>query len=374
MVNGMEISNRLRIDRDADTPIVVQLTEQLTWLIASGVVEAGDTLPTIRDLADELGIHMHTVREAYHRLEADRLVSVRTRRGTVVLPFDAVHIAGNQPEQRSFLVGVLVPAPVAVYRPFLQGIQEAAASHGWLPLIASTHDNPFLTERYLHQLITKNVDGFIVTSPGEIARLEQAVDTARLPPLIYVDAPHITHDSVNADSEGAAFAATGHLLEHGHRRIGLITAPLDWENVAPCYAGYRRALEQAGLEVDRELIVEVPDFDLQSGYRGASELIDRQPMVEAVFVVADALALGALQALRERGVAVPGDIAIASYNDIESAALVSPPLTTAVFPAYEMGIQAALRLSELVAGRDLEREAIILDCPLVIRESCGCNQ
>jgi DNA-binding LacI/PurR family transcriptional regulator len=369
----MGITARLRIAKDADMPIVVQLTEQLTWLIASGLVKTDERLPPIRELADELGVHMHTVREAYHRLEAAHLVSIRTRTGTVVLPLAVDSLAGKDVDPRSFLIGVLLPGPAAIYQPFIQGIQNAAAPYGWIPLVVYTQDNPFLTQRYTHQLIAKQVDGLIVTSPGEVARFERMIQSEHLPPIVYVDAPHISQNSVSPNAEQAAYQATQHLVEHGHSRIGIITAPLDWENVEPCYLGYKRAFEEAGLRLEPDLIIEVSDFFPHSGYEGAMRLMKASERPEAVFAIADALAFGVMKACRELDLQVPGDVAMASYGDVESAAITEPELTTAHIPAYEMGSEAVKRLQTLFGGVVEVHEPFFLDCPLIIRRSCGCK-
>ncbi len=373
MKTTSKISERLRIAIEADTPIVVQLTEQLTWLIASGMISVGETLPPIRQLADEIGVHMHTVREAYHRLEAANLVSIRTRTGTIVLPLGSESFAREGTDLRSFLIGVLVPGPAAIYQPFIQGIQEASLPYGWMPLVAYTQDNPFLTQRYTHQLIAKQVDGLIVTSPGEIARFESTVHSEHLPPIVYADAPHIAMDSVSPNSEQAGYRATRHLVEHGYSSIGIITAPLDWENVEPCYLGYKRAFEAAGLSLDPELVIEVPDFHPHSGYEGAMRLMGVDKPPEAVFVVADELAFGTMQACRELELEIPEDLAIASYGDVEAAAITDPALTTAHIPAYEMGCEAVERLQALFSGVVEEYAPLFLDCPLIIRRSCGCG-
>ena len=368
-----KITERLRIVSEADTPIVVQLTEQLTWLIASGMISVGETLPPIRELADEIGVHMHTVREAYHRLEAAQLVSIRTRIGTVVLPLAADSFAQQGADLRSFLIGVLLPGAVAIYEPFIRGIQDASLPYGWMPLVAYTQDNPFLTQRYTHQLIAKQVDGLIVTSPGEIARFEDVIHSEHLPPIVYADAPHIAANSVSPNSEQAAYKATRHLVEHGYSHIAIISAPLDWENVEPCYLGYERALEEAGSSVDSELVIEMSNFYPRSGYEGAMRLMKADKRPEAVFVVADALAFGVMQACRELDLRIPEDLAVASYGDIESASVTNPALTTARIPAYEMGSQAVEHLQALTSGKVEAHAPLFLDCPLIIRRSCGCG-
>ena len=368
----MNIFDHIHVDSKAEIPLVAQLTQQITWLIASGELQEGDKLPPIRGFAQALDIHMHTVRAAYQRLEADMLVSVRSGKGTVVLPFDPGHIAETHPTFPSFLVGVILPAPAPFYQPYVEGITHASSDGRWMPIFCYFGDNPLLVDRYIHQLIAKQVDGFIVTSPGATDILENLTQNDQFPPVVFVDAPHIQRNSILADLEGAAYQATNHLIEHRHKRIGLITAPLDWENVTPCYQGYQKALKDQGLEIDPNLVVEVSDFNPESGYEGALEIIKKDNPPSAAFIIADGLAIGALQALEKSGVVVPNNLAITSFNNIDAAALVSPGLTTATFPAYEIGVLAVERLKELLLSKKAQDGQTILESHLVIRQSCGC--
>jgi DNA-binding LacI/PurR family transcriptional regulator/DNA-binding transcriptional regulator YhcF (GntR family) len=368
----MTIFEQLHVDPKAEIPLVAQLTQQITWLIASGELNQDDKLPPIRELAQVLGIHMHTVRSAYQRLEADTLVAVHPGRGTVVLPFDPKFISETRPNFPSFLFGVLIPNPVPVYQPYIEGIHHAARNSRWMPVVCYTGDNPLLTEKYIHQLIAKQVDGFIVTSISVTKSFENSVQIDQFPPVVFVDAPYIKHNSIFADVEGAAYQSTRHLLEHGHKKIALITAPLDWENVVPCYQGFQRALTENGISLESDLITEVPDFKPESGYEGARELLIREKSPSAVFITADGLAIGALQAFANSGVSVPGDMAITSFNNIEAAALVKPGLTTTTFPAYELGTLAVQRLQDILTGQEVEEGQTIVESQLVIRQSCGC--
>ena len=243
-----------------------------------------------------------------------------------------------------------------------------------MPVVCYTGDNPLLTEKYIHQLIAKQVDGFIVTSISITKSFEKSVQINQFPPVIFVDAPHIKNNSVLVDLEGAAFQATRHLIEHGHKKIGLITAPLDWENVNPCYQGFQRALIENSIAVDTKHVIEVSDFKPESGYEGALELLNQENPPSAVFIIADGLAIGALQAFSKSGVSVPGNIAVTSFNNIEAAALVTPGLTTATFPAYELGTLAVQHLQNILTGQKVKEGQTILESQLVIRQSCGCPE
>ncbi len=367
----------ISIDPEAALPLSAQVQQQIAWLIASGEVQEGDKLPPIRELARHLGINMHTVRAAYQKLEAVGLVASRRGVGTSVVAHDPSRLAQWAPDLPSFTIGVLIPGFNPFYVPFLRGVQEAARDARQLLFICEFHDNPVLARRYISQLSAKRVDGLILTSPRTLVaerRVAGGAEPEGMPPVVYVDEPDAPDYAVLLDSEGAGYRATIHLLEHGHSRIGVITGPLSWRNLRECYLGYQRALSSAGLVVDSELVVEVPAFTTNWGYRAGGQLLDRADPPSAIFGAADILAIGAMQAIQARGQTIPDDVAVVGYNDIELAALVHPPLTTVSAPAYEMGVQAMTMLRRLHSGRAVKPKRLTLDTELVIRRSCGCKR
>jgi DNA-binding LacI/PurR family transcriptional regulator len=363
-----DILRFMAVDADAPLPLATQLRQQLAWLIASGQVQAGEKLPPVRAVAEHLKINRNTVRSAYQHLEADGLVALRQGRGSLVLPYDAQRSrqAASVP---TFTVGVLVPSLNPFYTPFLQGIEETARDAPWLLLVCYTHDEPQLARRYLEQLLAKQVDGLIV-----VPDLPEVEGTAsHLPPLVHVDNPQASGHVILLDSERAGFLATEHLLEHGHQRIGLISGPVKWSNVRECYAGYERALHSAGLGVDADCVAEVPTFSIEAGREGARRLLELPNAPTAIFGAADVLAIGTMQAIEERGLRIPQDVAVVGYNNIELAPLVKPALTTVSAPSYDMGVAAMTMLLGLMAGRPAKRRRVKLPTRLIVRQSCGCG-
>jgi LacI family transcriptional regulator len=364
-----DILRFVAVDPAAPLPLVTQLRQQLTSLIASGQVQAGDKLPPVREVAAHLGINRNTVRAAYGHLEADGLLTLRQGRGSVVLPADA---RPRQPPSNvpTFTIGVLVPGLNPFYTPFLRGVEQTARDTPWLPLVCYTHDEPQLARRYLERLLARQVDGLIVATG-----LPEAQGPAgNLPPVVHVDKPRVRGNVILLDAEEAGFLATRHLVEHGHQRIGLISGPLKWSNVRECYAGYERALSTAGLEVDADCVAEVPDFSIEAGRTGAQQLLGLpHGPPTAIFGSADLLAIGAMRAIEERGLRVPQDVAVVGYNDIDLAALVKPALTTVSAPSYDMGVAAMRMLLDLLAGRPLKPNRVKLPTRLIIRHSCGCE-
>ena len=367
-----QIFDALQLNPDSDIPLIAQLAQQITWLVASGELGEGDLLPPMRELAEQLGVHMHTIRQAYQRLEANNLVSIRTRRGTEVLAYDPEALAGVSTDRTSRLIGVVLPNPVSFYSQYVQVIQRAALDGGYFPIFCYTYDNSFLAETYFNQLLSRHVDGFIITSLFLPSLLENPDLLKKYPPIVSVDMPDMPGFQVLLDLENAGYQAAGHLLSHGYRRIGLITPPLEWPNVLPFYQGYEKALAESDLLPEPELTAVVNSFEDACGQAGADQLLDLSRPPEAIVAIADPLALGAMRSIQARGLKIPEDIALMGANDIPAAALVTPGLTTISMPAAEMGSRAFAMLEALLSGKNPSRKKVVLDTELVIRSSCGC--
>jgi DNA-binding LacI/PurR family transcriptional regulator len=362
----------VRVDASAPLPLAGQISHQLAWLIASGELERGAQLPPVRLLAEELGVNLHTVRAAYQQLEADGLIAVRQGRRATVLPYDRTRVASASPDLPSFTVGAIIPAFAPFYAPMLDGIESASAGHAALVFTCNAHESSDAVLTYLDRLIAQRVDGIIITFPG-LPTDTPLPPPGRRPSIVFVDSPNAPGPGVEFDLEGSARRATDHLIEHGHRRIGFLTPPIEHANVAPKFAGYERALRAAGLDVDPRLVASVPDFTIEAGRRGADRLIDLDDRPTGIVAVNDMLALGAMHAAASRGMRIPDDIALIGNDDIDIAAIVRPALTTVALPTRRAGTEAAAMLQRLIAGQPPEPARIVLETRLVTRETCGCQ-
>jgi DNA-binding LacI/PurR family transcriptional regulator len=361
-----------RLDPRSHAGITAQIRSRIAFLIADGELGLGDRLPPVRDLARQLGINVNTVRSAYAKLEADGLVRTRHGVGTVVAaaplerPPVGVPLGVNT-------IAVLIGGLDPFYFPLLRGIEQVAAEQGTLVLVTDARDSPTLGDEMIRRLIARGVDGIIAASVGGIAdagRRDRG-SNGRVPPIVYVDQPDRTGHVVLFDAHGAGYAATRHLGEHGHERIGTVTPPLSWPNVKPLYDGYVQALEDAGVGRSPTLVSEVVEFSVAAGRTGLARLLDLPDPPSAVFAAGETLALGVLHEARSRGLDVPGELAITGCVDSQAATLVEPPLTMVSVPAQEMGIHAMRTLADLIRGKELRPRRRVLDVELVVRGSCG---
>jgi LacI family transcriptional regulator len=370
-----DVTAHLHVDPRAPATLAQQIREQLTWLISSGALQPGDDLPAARGLATELGVNFHTVRGAYLRLEADGLVEARRGRRTRVARFDPRRLWPPESAARTHVVGVVLPTlSNPFYGELLEGAEEAARRSGTLLIVATTHDDQALALQSVAQLAAKGVDGVVVVSHDISALLDGTGDGPtgdRRLPLVVADRPGARGDTVEFDLEAAGYLAARHLVEHGHRRLGLISLVVPASNVAPREAGVRRSLDEAGLALDEGLVVRAKAFDPDAGAAAAARLLGRADPPTAIVAIADLLAIGAIGELRRTGLRVPEDMAIVGMDDIPLARALDPALTTVALPARAMGAEALATLERTWSGNPGPPRRIVLDVGLVPRASCG---
>jgi DNA-binding LacI/PurR family transcriptional regulator len=313
------------------------------------------------------------VRSAYRRLEADGLVETRPGRRSRVARFDPRHLWPPEAAARTHLVGVVMPSLGPFYVALLEGAMDAARRAGILLVVATTGDDQALALRSIAQLAAKGADGIAVVS-HDISNLVaggEETPGGRSLPLVAVDRPGSLGLSVEADLDGAGYLAARHLLEDGHREIGLITHVASLSNVVPIEAGYRRALAEAGLRSDERHVYRVGSWGLEAGAASADLLLAGAGRPTALLAIADLLAIGAMRQLRRAGLLIPGDVAVTGIDDSPLAALVDPPLTSVALPARAMGAEAVAVLQRVWGDAAPAPTRSVLGVRLTIRDSCG---
>jgi DNA-binding LacI/PurR family transcriptional regulator len=362
----------LRLDRRSGVGLAAQIRSWIALRIADGQLGPGDSLPPLRVLARELGVNVNTVRAAYTRLESDGLVRTRHGVGSVVQAETGLGAAAV-PAVGANSVVVLIGGLDPFYLSMLRGIEDIAAERGILVLIADTRDSPTIAAAMIRRLRARGVDGILAVSVGDMddGSGPEPVSDRPPPPIVYVDQPDRTGHVLLFDGRGAGHAATRHLVEHGHRRIGLVTAPLTWPNVREVHRGYLQALENSGKRASCALVSEVDEFSIEAGRRGLAKLLEAGEPPTAVFATGDTLALGVLREAKDSGLAVPNDLAIVGYTDSGVATLVEPALTMVEVPARDIGVRAMRILVDLIRGRKPRPRRVVLPTELVVRDSCG---
>jgi len=253
---------------------------------------------------------------------------------------------------KTYTIACVIPDITNPFYPaFARGIQDVAEGSGYDFISYNTDGMAEKEERSLRSLQQGHVDGVIATlfhlKTAEMRPLwERGIAIVRFEPRLPrpVEGPV---DFIYLDNQAAARAMVSYLIDRGHTRIGMIAGHQGPRSAR--VRGYRDVFIERGMPIDENLIRD-SGFNLGGGYRGMNELLACVPRPTAVFAANDLIALGALTALREAGLRVPADMALAGFDDIPAAQLVSPPLTTIGQSAQSIGERAAGMVLERLNG------------------------
>ncbi|MDH6142194.1 MULTISPECIES: LacI family DNA-binding transcriptional regulator [Kitasatospora] len=224
-------------------------------------------------------------------------------------------------------------------------------------------------DRLSAYLRAQRVDGVLLVAVHRDDPLPGVLEQLQIPTVLAGRrGERETLSCVAADNAGGARTAVRHLLRRGCRRIATITGPLDLEGAQARLAGYQEALADQGLDDVGQLVAN-GDFTEQGGRAAMTELLERQPELDAVFCGSDVMAAGALQVLRAAGRRVPQDVALVGFDDSIVARHTDPPLTSVRQPTEEMGRTMARLLLTEIAEPDRARRQLVLPTELVVRDS-----
>ncbi|GIF63022.1 LacI family transcriptional regulator [Asanoa ishikariensis] len=327
--------------------------------------------PRIGQVAQLAGVSATTVS---HALNGRRPVSAQTRQRIM----DAIEELGYRPNVvarglragRSLTIGLVIPDITNPFYPVLaRGVQDVLGPAGYDEIITNTNGVRDLERAALDKMISRQVDG--------VAFAVFNTHTDDLQPVIDAQIPVVRLggrqtqpgvDLVHSDDEGGARDAVRYLIHNGYRRIAFICGPAAEGPAAERVAGYRAALAEAGVGPQQNLLVHT-DFSRAGGAHGVERLIRQRKRPDAVLCANDMMAIGALDAARERGLRVPEDLAVMGFDDIDAASLVTPQLTTIANPAREIGVACARLLLDRINGVAGPPREIVIPTQLVRRQS-----
>lgn len=330
--------------------------------------------PTIRDIANLVGVHHSTVSRALDA-EQKRKISPKVVRqvenAAQKLGYTPNIAASALRRNRSFAVGVLVPDITnPVFPPILRGIQDVAEAQGYTVIIANTDDASLKEQSAFRMMKGRAIEGMIIAT----ARLDDPiVEECRRNgiPFVLVNRT-VGQTSVNAvvvDEDFGVRSALDHLLELGHRKVAHIAGPLDTSTGAARKQSFEAYMKLHDL--DATLVEATEKFTVAEGQAACERLMARDAEFTAVVAGNDLIALGCIDALAAAGRSVPGDVSVVGGNDIPMLERMVPALTTVKIPKYEMGSQATSILFDSINGKDRDPLVIRLQPRLIVRDSTG---
>jgi LacI family transcriptional regulator len=326
---------------------------------------------TIVDVAREAGVSYSTVSRVVNNLPSvksetrAKVLQAMTRMGYQA-NLQARSLAGG----RSNVIGLLVVDLATQYMgEIMYGIEDVLADRQYELMLYTTHRRKTKESAYVNMMARGLADGLLILLPRDPGAYLESLRNRDFP---YVLIDYHNRDesdlSVSAANTEGGYQATKHLIDLGHKRIGMITGWMDMVSAQDRLEGYRAALADHGLTADPNLIYE-GDFAQASGFEGASHFLSLPDPPTAVFASNDATAVGVVDAARLRGLKVPDDLSIIGFDDIPQAATLSPPLTTISQPLREMGQIATRMLLDRIEDSVRKQSSIVLPTELVLRGS-----
>lgn len=331
-------------------------------------------MTTITDVAKRAGVAPVTVSRVLNTApNVNSATRARVEQAIAELGYVPNVAARSLRSKRTRTLAFIVPDITnAFWTTVARGVEDAAQTHGYSVLLCNTDEDLDKQQRYLDIMVSQRVDGVIIApcdaDAGNLARLRRHhIATVVIDRRI----EGWDVDTVYSDSISGAYALTRHLIGLGHTRIAMLSGPEGAATAEDRIAGYRLALTGAGIPVDPRLIRR-GGFSWQAGSELTKQILDEGLAPTAIFAANNAIALGVISALGERGLRIPGDVALVCFDDYPYIASFFPFLTVVAQSVYEMGATAAqLLLERLESPASLPARRVVLPVRLIIRHSCG---
>ncbi len=329
-------------------------------------------MATMKDIARLAGVSTSTVS---HVINKSRFVSdeiaERVNNAAQQLNYAPSALARSLKMNRTKTIGMLVTTSTnPFFGEVVKGVERSCYHQGYNLILCNTEGDNQRMKASINTLLQKRVDGLLLmcsTLEGE--RLD-VFDRYPDIPIVVMDWGPIlfASDKIQDNSLQGGYMAAKHLIECGHKEIGCITGPLIRHQAQMRYEGYKRALAEAGIAINPDWIVE-SDFECEGGYQAFEKLYQRGKLPSALFVSNDMMAMGVIQAARQRGLRVPDDLSLIGYDDVHIAKFMTPALTTIHQPKYRLGKAAVDTLLYRLENPDTTAQVVQLEPTLVVRNS-----
>lgn len=327
---------------------------------------------TIKDIARQLNISISTVSRAMRNAPD---VNADTKRAVMALSeelnYQPNKLALSLRQKQTHNIGVIVPNLDYVLATMVKGIDEVALEAGYTVMVCQSNESFGREIVNTRRLLDSLVDGFIISVSSETKVFDHFKKIQESMPMVVFDrvTPFLKAPSVRIDNEDGGFQATEHLLEQGYKRIAVLAGPKNLGISNQRVDGYLKSLKKNKIKPDEELIVYC-DFDQHYAYLATQELLNMKKRPDAIFTISDRMAIGAMLAIKEKGLRMPQDIGLVGFNNEPVTSLVTPGISSVDQPAFELGkIAAKLFIETMHHENDMSGVEEILKPKLIVRES-----
>ena len=334
---------------------------------------------TIKDIARELGISPSTVSRA---LKDHPDISPDTKKAVNALAeklnYQPNIVALSLRQSKTNTIGVIIPEIVHFFfSTVISGIEDVAYSAGYNVILTQSNESEAREILDMKALFNSRVDGMLMSVSRETTNFDHIESMlAKGVPIVFFDRVYNTDQAskIIVDDFTGAKDATLHLIEQGCKRIAHIEGPPNLDISKQRLEGYKEALKENNIPFNKELVSICPSGTIEEGKKATEKLLSLKNPPDAIFATNDPAAMGAMQAIKEKGLKMPHDIALVGFSNWFFSSLMDPPLSSVDQPGFEMGQEAAKLLIRQIEKQDkddleIAPETKILKTRLVIRES-----
>jgi LacI family transcriptional regulator len=331
---------------------------------------------TIKEVAQHAGVSIATVSRVLNNIgPVDAQTRDRVRESARQLKYVPNATGRSLSRRKTEAIGLLLPDLFGeFFSEVLRGSDQTAQSSNYHLVVSSSHNN----KKQIHAALTMmrgRVDGLVIMSPDIDAEILRENLPQSLPVVLlncHVDSHEF--DALNVDNRNGARMMTEHLFSHGHTRVAIIKGTERNSDASERLEGYLLAHQERGIPSEERLQAQ-GDFSESTGYQAARQLLALSPRPTAIFAANDAMAIGALSALRDAGIQVPGEMALAGFDDVPIAPFLTPSLTSVTVGIHGLGVRAIGTILHAVQHHNAHhKQQITIPTTLSLRESCGCQR
>ncbi len=328
---------------------------------------------TIKDIARRLNISLSTVSRAMRNAPD---VNVDTRRAVQALSEEMSYqpnkLALSLKQRQTHNIGVIVPNLDYVLATMVKGIDEVALEAGYTVMVCQSNESFGREMVNTRRLLDSLVDGFIISVSSETKVFDhlKKIQEKKMPMVVFDRVtPFLKAPGVRIDNADGGFQATEHLIEQGYKRIAVLAGPKNLGVSNQRVDGYLAALKKYKIKPDPDLIIYC-DFDQNYAYVATRELLQMKKRPDAIFTISDRMAIGAMLAIKEKGLQMPQDIGLVGFNNEPVTSLVTPGISSVEQPCFELGKMAAkLFIETMHNNEDMSEVEVVLKTKLIVRES-----
>jgi LacI family transcriptional regulator len=247
-----------------------------------------------------------------------------------------------------------------------RGVEDAAEKKGYSVILCNSDNKESKEEKYIQILQEKMVDGIILTASEN--SVKRSLRRRKIP-MVLLDRDISTDEKVGritVDNEEGTYNATKLLIEKGCKNIGFISSNKTTKSSGQRLRGYENAILESKINLDKDKIF-LQNYTIETGYKGTVSLLEKTN-IDGICCGNDLIAIGAIKALKERGIKIPQDVKVIGFDDISISKYMDPPLTTIRQPIYEMGEEAVGMLIDVINNKEMEMSKV-LKTELIVRET-----